>query len=331
MTSRLAITAERPATREEWDVAWSSCPSATYFHSPAWAQLWARPGRGQVKPEARLIRFTDGLTAVLVGSRERLYRGLASRLVSTSAGTYGGWLAGAEAGSAHARALTDLMLREPDLWWRLNPHDPMVVVPEGVGITAEATDVLSLEKGFEAVWRGVSRGHHSAANKAARLGVEVRRAESAADWEAYDGVYRDSVRRWRERSDSTLEYGVPLFEALRLQDPAHVRLWLAWHEGRVVAGTLCVAGPEVQVYWHGATLEAAFEMRPSTLLIREIVREACERGVRWFDFNPSAGLEGVREFKRRFGTQVLPCPVVVKRSARTRALRRLRGRRPHQS
>jgi CelD/BcsL family acetyltransferase involved in cellulose biosynthesis len=331
MTSAAVIAMERPATREEWQAAWRACPSATYFHSPAWTELWARSGRARVKPEARLVRFTDGLTAVLIGSRERLFRGLASRLVSTSSGTYGGWLIGAEADATHARALAAVLLREPDLWWRLNPYDRFAAAPEGVEIADEETDVLPLEAGFEVVWRRASRGHRSAANKAARLGIEVRCAASNADWDDYFAVYQDSLRRWRARRGAASEYGAPIFEALRRQDPVHVSLWLARLEGRVVAGALCVAGPEVLVYWHGATLEAAFEYRPSTLLIREVVREACARGMLWFDFNPSAGLEGVREFKRRFGTQTLSCPVVVRRSTRTRGLRRLRDRRPDQS
>jgi CelD/BcsL family acetyltransferase involved in cellulose biosynthesis len=331
MTPVARIEEERPATRDEWDEAWHACPAVTYFHSPAWAELWARPGRARVKPEARLVRFADGVTAVLVGSRERLHRGLTSRLVTTSSGTYGGWLAGPGAGAAHAGALAARLLREPDLWWRLNPYDPLVEAPHGVAVRPEESDALALDGGFEAVWRRASRGHRAAANKAARAGVDVRRAASRSDWEAYYAVYQDSLRRWREHRSWTLGYGAQLFEALRRHDPEHVQLWLAWHQGRAVAGALCLAGPAALVYWHGATLEAAFDLRPSTLLMREIVRDACASGAAWFDFNPSAGLEGVREFKRRFGTQTLSCPVVVRQSTRTRGLRRLRGRRPDQS
>ncbi len=31
----------------------------------------------------------------------------------------------------------------------------------------------------------------------------------------------------------------------------------------------------------------------------------------WFDFNPSAGLKGVKAFKERFGAQSMNAPVVV--------------------
>lgn len=324
MTPGARIQDERPATRAEWESAWRACPAATYFHSPAWAELWARPGRARVEPEARLVRFPDGVTAMLVGSRERLDRGLTSRLVTTSSGTYGGWLTGPGAGAAHAAALAERLLSEPDLWWRLNPYDSLVEVPHGVALQPEETDALALGGGFEEVWRRASRGHHSAANKAARAGVEVTRAVSAADWQAYHAVYQDSLRRWSALHGQSFAYPASLFDALRTHDPENVSLWLARYEGHVVAGAVCLASASVVVYWHGATLEAAFDLRPSTLLMREIVRDACARGVAWFDFNPSAGLEGVREFKRRFGTLPLACPVVVKESPLRRGVHRLR-------
>jgi hypothetical protein len=42
----------------------------------------------------------------------------------------------------------------------------------------------------------------------------------------------------------------------------------------------------------------------------EIIKSCCEEGYSWFDFNPSAGLEGVRAFKESFGAKPLPSHVV---------------------
>jgi CelD/BcsL family acetyltransferase involved in cellulose biosynthesis len=77
------------------------------------------------------------------------------------------------------------------------------------------------------------------------------------------------------------------------------------------------------VYWHGAALQSAFELRPSTLLLAHVIEDACGRGCRWFDFNPSRGLTGVREFKRRFGAQPLYCPVVTHAGFRVEGAERL--------
>jgi hypothetical protein len=51
-----------------------------------------------------------------------------------------------------------------------------------------------------------------------------------------------------------------------------------------------------------------------TLLIFEIIKNACELQYEWFDFNPSGGKEGVKAFKRSFGTLELSCPMILKNS-----------------
>lgn len=161
--------------------------------------------------------------------------------------------------------------------------------------------------------------------QARRGGVTVRLADGVDDWRAYYGAYEDSVRRWGD-STSTV-YRWPLFERLAQSDSGSVRLWLAVHGGQVVAGSLCFYAKRHVVYWHGAAHSESFKMRPVNLLIYEAVREACAEGYRWFDFNPSGGLEGVRAFKKSFGTVELACPVVRRETVLLRALRILRGRR----
>ena len=65
------------------------------------------------------------------------------------------------------------------------------------------------------------------------------------------------------------------------------------------------------MYWHGASLEDALDTRPVHALIDRLLDESCEGGFRWFDFNPSGGLEGVVRFKDWFGCVRLPANVFV--------------------
>lgn len=46
----------------------------------------------------------------------------------------------------------------------------------------------------------------------------------------------------------------------------------------------------------------------------EVMRETRTCGYRWFDFNTSAHLEGVKTFKKRFGAEKMQCNVVYKKS-----------------
>jgi CelD/BcsL family acetyltransferase involved in cellulose biosynthesis len=67
-------------------------------------------------------------------------------------------------------------------------------------------------------------------------------------------------------------------------------------------------------HWHGASLEKYFRLRPNNLIYYEAIKDACESGFSWFDFNPSSGHEGVRSFKKRFGSQAYPSNVLIKHS-----------------
>ena len=52
----------------------------------------------------------------------------------------------------------------------------------------------------------------------------------------------------------------------------------------------------------------------------EAIEQCCADGYGWFDFNPSGDLEGVRAFKKSFGTEDLPCPMVKVRSKPVKGL-----------
>ena len=70
---------------------------------------------------------------------------------------------------------------------------------------------------------------------------------------------------------------------------------------------------------HGAehdiiTASAATDLKAVKLILHQAMRDACEKGYRWFDFNPSGGHQGVARFKSYFGAQPLSCPVIRRSS-----------------
>jgi lipid II:glycine glycyltransferase (peptidoglycan interpeptide bridge formation enzyme) len=62
-------------------------------------------------------------------------------------------------------------------------------------------------------------------------------------------------------------------------------------------------------------MDAYFNIRPRNLLLYEAIKNACEKGYFWFDFNPSAGLKGVKAFKEGFGAEAFKCPIVELKSS----------------
>lgn len=314
----------RPATDAEWDQLWGGCEYATYFHSRGWAEVWSEYSRGRVRPAPLLLELPDQRRALLPLSRERVFRGLMTRVLSSPAGTYGGWISDTSLDDAHGQLLTEWLLqRHRLLVWRQNPYAPGPAAT-GAGWKHEDTQVLDLSVGFDAVMQRWNRGHRSGLNKAKRSGVTTRLACSARDWLDYYAVYEDSLRRWGGAASS--RYDRRLFEILqhRADSDDNIKLWLATHQDRIVAGAICLQGPVSMVYWHGAALEQYFDMRPVNLLLHDAIRDAAERKLAWFDFNPSGGHAGVEHFKAGFGAQPRSAAVLASESFPLRFLQAAR-------
>lgn len=315
----LIIDTVRAATDEEWDEIWSGCEYATYFHSREWAETWAKYTRGKISPSPRLLIFSDGKRALYPLAVNKRYRGVAREYLSSPGGAFGGWIGTDGLNRSHGELL-DLFLLEncPSFVLRHNPYNPVVESFKKLECQDDETHVLDLSPGFDTVFKGWSKGHSSAAKKARREGVVVRVADSMQDWHEYFAVYQDSLRRWGDAGTSS--YTFDFFEELQNQGAGSVRLWLGEFSGRVVAGALCLYARQHVVYWHGAALEEFFNVRPVHYVLYEAIRDACEAGYRWFDYNPSGGHEGVKSFKRNFGAEAQSCPVFSRKSGLVRIL-----------
>lgn len=295
---------------QEWRRVAAACPYATFFQSPEWFAAFTA-AEPDWTAEALSFEFPDGARALLPFIR-RSTAGGRSVWMSGPAGVYGGWIADAPLSAKQQRSIVRFMAA-PDhaLAWRINPYAGLRI-SRRFRLRPDHTTVLDLAGGFDRIFCSWSESHRRGVARARGRGIQVRRAASASDWQAYFSCYQDSLRRWGERASS--RYGWELFAALsRLPDPG-VSLWLAERGGRLQAGAVCFSHNRHTVYWHGAAYASGFPDRPVHLLMHEIIRDACTRGERWFDFNPSGGHEGVERFKRGFGGQSLAAPMLETRT-----------------
>lgn len=315
----------RVAASAEWDSIYSACDYATFFHSRQWADAWFRTSNGDIEPVPQLLTFSDGATVLLPLCRRRLRRHLPiAQYISSPANTYGGWLSTFELTAEHRDRLIEYMRRRaPNLALRVNPYDPLAANVRFGNVTEDETRALSLEDRLDDITRRFSKGHKAAIKSAGQQGVVVRTALELEDWRAYYSAYEDSLRRWGDRATS--RYSWALFEELRKFGPASVRLWIADSHGEVVSGALCFYARSHVVWWHGATFEHAFPLRPAHLLVYEALRDAWDRKFKWFDFNPSGGHAGVADFKRHFGARTLSAPMIIETSKKQRVALQLIG------
>ena len=323
-----SIIEVRAATNKEWDELWRESANSTYFHSREWAEIWSSYTNGRIQPAPRLVLFSDGAEALLPLSLERVAHGLAKRFLSSPAGTFGGWLSSERLGADHAHLLCDFLVTNfGNLVWRLNPYDEHSLQAPIRGKVEDETQLLDLSIGFDAIHRRWTKGRGATARKARKArkaGVVVTSASDLGEFETYYEIYRDSLRRWGDKATAKYDWG--LFQEICQRKSPYVILWLAVYQGKTVAGALCFYSKNHVVYWHGAALEDYFTLRPVNLLLYEAIKHACEEGYAWFDFNPSGGHEGVRAFKRSFGTESRPSPVVIRRDWRLSIIDAVAGR-----
>jgi len=325
------------ATTNDWASFWSDSDSATYFHSPEWAEIWSQHSRGRVRPAPRLVTFSDGRQALLPLSFERRLGGLLSRYVSSPEATFGGWLTREPLTLSHAEQLFDWLMHAHgrSLVWRLNPYDELCFEAGrrlAVECRNDETYALALGSDPEALFKNFKARCRTDVRKAREAGFEIERAQTLKDWLEYHRVYQDSLRRWGNRQEEG--YDQQLFRALFERRSPHIQLWLARKGGQIVSGNVCFSAKRHVVYWLGATLEQHLSSGVAKLLMSEIIQDSCQQGYAWFDFNPSATLPGVKFFKEGFGARPLPAPVVyvdtrIKQLARVCAARlRIEGAQP---
>jgi hypothetical protein len=303
----LKITDIRSAGPAEWDAIWEGCPYSTYFHSREWAEIWNIYTKGVICPDSKVIEFSDGKKALLPLSLNKSE----NCFLSSPAGTYGGWISTDSLGTEHAALLAKYLTEGTlNLTWRLNPYDKLAF-KVGVNTTkSEKTHSLKLSDGFGTVYRKWETGSIARkVRKARKCGVSVRTASGPKDWNDYYEVYEDSLQRWG--TNATSFYSRKLFDEMYRRDSPYIKLWLSVYHNRIIAGALCFYSKTHVVYWHGAALKNYFHLRPVNILMFEAIKQACQEGYIWFDFNPSGMHKGVEEFKKSFGSEVLKCPAIV--------------------
>lgn len=309
-STTISIKTICPAQPDEWDSIWKGCLYSTYFHSREWAEIWNAYTKGKMRLLPKVVEFSDGKRALVPCLSQKYCKGLVTNYILSPAGTFGGWISTDALTAAHAELLANYLTKEfNNLCWRLNPYDQLA---HKIGIKPtrdDETHALDLIGGFDLVYKGWKRNHTYGLRKAREAGVVVKVASAQEEWSRYYEAYEDSLQRWGDRASSRYEWGI--FEEMLRRNSPHIKLWLAAYQDKIVSGVLCLYSNKHVDAWHAATLADYLKLRPETIVMYEAIKDACDRGYSWFDFNPSGGHEGVRTFKERFGAKALKCPEVI--------------------
>lgn len=285
-----------------WEIA-RACPYATFFHTPRWTEI-ACATIPTVRDRTLAVMLPTGTRAILPLLAVRS-SGPCVALLSTFEGCYGGIIADGPLTAGEAARIYRLAYRwnVSSFAYLANPLAPPETIDCVYRSSDEIAHIIHLDSDFETLFDRFSRNARGNYRRGLREGARVRLAATLADWQAYYAAYRDAVERWGEDQS----YGYPWSFFAQMSTfaqayPQEIKLWVVELDGQVVGGRLAFYWNRHVTLWHGTATREALARRALFVLDIEIIRDAITRGLQFFDFNTSAGIEGVMQYKRNFAT-----------------------------
>lgn len=160
-----------------------------------------------------------------------------------------------------------------------------------------------LLKGFNQLWRRNVK-------KAEKAGVEVVPG-GEEDLGAFHDLYVLTARR-DGFTPRPLSYFARMWRAMTAEDPDRIRLYLARHQGRLLAATTMVRVGDHAWYSYGASGDEGREVRPSNAIQWRMMRDALTEGAAVYDLrgisdtlDESDKLLGLVQFKVGTGGQAV--------------------------
>jgi CelD/BcsL family acetyltransferase involved in cellulose biosynthesis len=295
-----------PADGEAYEACVAAHPAANAYHTLAWQRVIARTYR--YRPRYLVAGHRGAIDGALPLFEVRTALG-GRRLVglpfshhvpvlAADGETRRALVAAAQAAAAGSRYL------------ELRHGEPLAEAGEGSIVDRAACHDtrLDLTPEVEVLRAGLHPSQvRRAVSKAERGGIEVVHSSAVEDFRAYHELQLETRRR-----QGAPPYPARFFDILReeLATRGLARLWLARHEGRLLAGIVVLTHGRSAIYGYGASTRdpELIRLRPNHLLFWRAILDARERGYRWFDFGSTPlGHDSLLRFKQGWGgeTRVL--------------------------
>ncbi|MFJ8536896.1 lipid II:glycine glycyltransferase FemX [Streptomyces sp. NPDC093591] len=163
-------------------------------------------------------------------------------------------------------------------WLPQNPLDGF-----GVGHPQFKYEVPLAGRTEDELLRGMNQQWRRNIKKAAKEGVEVTAGDGCPqDLKAFHDLYVHTAER-DHFTPRPLRYFETMFAALSAEGPERIRLYLAHHQGDLVAATILVRVGAHAVYAYGASATAKREVRGSNACQWAMIRDALAAGCDVYD------------------------------------------------
>jgi len=160
------------------------------------------------------------------------------------------------------------------------------------------THLIDLEGGFDRIWsESFEKSKRKQTKRAERKGVRVIESTSLGEASRFYEIYASRVRAYAGK----IHYPQKLFLELVKNSGPGVKLFLSYHENRLLGGQLCFYYKDMVIAWYGSTTMESRDLQASTSLYAHCIRHACEHGYKWFNLGGSIGKGSLVDYKMSFG------------------------------
>lgn len=289
-SSLVTVTSLDEASVSRWDAFVLACEEGTFFHRAGWKQV-IEESLGQ-KCHFLMAEREGEIVGVLplVHVKSRLF---GNTLVSNAFCVYGGPAAADEAARAALdEAAVDLAekLRVDYLEYRLcRPLHSDWACNDSLYATFRKKMDPDPEKNLLAI----PRKQRAMVRKGIKLGLI---SEIDADIDRFLPVYSESIRNLGTPIKSRRYYR-SLLEVFG----ADCEVLTVVHEGHAISSVISFYFRDEVHLYHGGGLPVARQVAGYDFMYWEVMRRACERGVRIFDYSRSKRNTGAFAFKEHWG------------------------------
>ena len=315
--STLTMNVTSPAPRDIWRELAAADPNALVFHTPEWTDcICAVDG---CEDASRLYEFSYGALMVLPMVRRRSLGGMFTTCASLPMNWgMGGLVSQQPVRPRHTDAVFEDLAMQREVQASIYP-DPLQGEVWSAGRSKQAiaiprlSHVLSLEGGFDAVWKQrFSRETRNHVRKAERSGVSVECDSSGKLIPVFYELFRLSIDRWARQQHEPAPMARwranrrdPLrkfdYIARAMGDACKVRI--AYREGVPAAGIVVLQGANANYMWGAMNKDVVGTTHANELLHTHAIEDACRVGGLHYHMGESGASKPLAHFKERFGAR----------------------------
>jgi len=163
------------------------------------------------------------------------------------------------------------------------------------------THILSLEEGFDYIWKNkYDKKCRNAVRKAEKSSIKVVHEISLDNVKKFYSIYLNTVKRWGYKRPP---HPWCLYKNFYILGSPYVQFRFALKDYEIIAALIDFRYNKNIFYWMSVFDEKYKSYSPINLLVTDSIGQACDEGYKHYNFGASGNLESVRRFKESFGAK----------------------------